>query len=158
MSSILGRPAAERAQTILSYPSSCTLTTPMVFDLALTLAEAGRLADADHVFQGRTFLREEGAVNVRQAYIEVQLRKALTLARGGKPDEARAILSALGKPVDGLAFTREGMSVFQRGDRYEYLVGWIESLCGDPAAARRHWQSATARSGAFGILAARKLE
>jgi tetratricopeptide (TPR) repeat protein len=156
--SILGRPAAERAQTILSYPGSGTLTTPMVFDLALTLAEAGRLAGADHVFQGRTFLREEGAVNVRQAYIEVQLRKALTLARTGKPDEARAILSALGKPVDGLAFTREGMSVFQRGDRYEYLAGWIESLCGDPAAARRHWQSAAAGSGAFGILAARKLE
>jgi tetratricopeptide (TPR) repeat protein len=155
--SLLGRPAGERADTLLAYPKTGALTTPMVFDLALTLAEAGRLEEADRVFQGRSFAREEGAVNVRQAYIEVQLRKALTLARSGRRNEALAVTGKLGQAVDGLAFTREGMSAFQKGDRYEYLVGSIESLCGDTASARRHWQTAAAGHGGFAVLAAWKL-
>jgi tetratricopeptide (TPR) repeat protein len=155
---ILGAPAAERAATLLAYPRSATLTTPMLFDLALSLAESGRFEDADRVFQGRTFLREEGAVNVRQVYIEVQLRKALTLARSGHPKEARDVTAALGRPVEGLDFTRDGLSAFQRGDRYEYLAGLIDSVSGDAVSAHRHWQAAAARHGAFAILAAHELD
>ena len=155
--SLLRHPASERADTLLRYPDRDGLTTPMRFDLALSLAEAGRIAEAEQTFQGRFFAREEGGVNVRRVWVEVELRKALALARAGRKQEALGVAGALGKEAPGLAFTREGMEAFQRGARYEYLLGKVEAASGDAASARGHWESAAAGSGPYGLLASREL-
>jgi len=49
------------------------------------------------------------------------------------------------------------VDAFLRNPRFEYYRGVIESLGGDSAAARRHWESAAGGRGAFAVLSARKL-
>ena len=155
--SILRRPASERADTLLRYPKPDQMTTPMLFDLALCQAEAGRADKAEGILRERTFTREEGAVTVRQLYVEVELRHALTLAASGKKQEAIAVAGALGKEVPGLAFTKEGIEPLLKDSRPEYLLGRIYSLSGDEPTARRYWQAAAGGRGPFAILAAKEL-
>jgi Flp pilus assembly protein TadD len=151
--SILGRPAAERADALLRYPHQDALPAPMAFDLALSLAEAGRADAAERFFRGRFIAREEGAVNVRQVWVAVELLNAAKRP----PLEARRTIDGLGKEVPGLAFTRDGMAPFLAGDSYHYQLGMIEARLGNADAARRHWSEAAALNGAFAVLAARQL-
>ena len=155
--SLLRRPAGERADTLLRYPKPAQLTTPMLFDLALSLAEAGRMDEAEAVFRGRFFAREEGGVNERQVYLEVQLRKALWHAAAGRKKEAEAVVSALAKEVPGLAFTKDGMQPLLTEARVQYMLGRIAALCGNAQPARAYWQAAAAQRGPFAILAAKEL-
>ena len=111
----------------------------LVEKLALALAEAGRGEEAEALFAGRFFPREENGTNVRQVYLEVRLRRALGLAQAGRAAEAVAILGALERPVPGLDFTRDGMAAFVEGARVQYLIGEILAACGRPAEAREHW-------------------
>jgi hypothetical protein len=155
--SLLRRPAGERIDTLLRYPKPAQLSTPMLFDLALSFAEAGRMEEAEAIFRGRFFAREEGGVNERQVYLEVQLRKALSLAASGRKQDAATVAGALGKEVPGLAFTREGIEPLLTSARSEYLLGQIAELCGNAPAAREYWQAAAAQRGPFAILAAKGL-
>ena len=155
--SLLGRPAGERADTLLRYPKPAQLTTPMLFDLALSLAEAGRIDEAEAIFRGRFFAREEGAVNERQVYVEVQLRKALWLAAAARKKDAEAVVGALGKEVPGLAFTKGGIEPLLKDSRVQYALGRIAALCGNTPSAREYWQAAAAQKGPFAILAAKEL-
>jgi tetratricopeptide (TPR) repeat protein len=154
---ILARPASERVETLLAFPDQAGMPTPLAYDLALSLAEAGRIGEAEGVFRNRFFAREEGGTNVREVYVEVQLRKALALAKAGKAAEARAVVARLGKEEPGLEFTRDGMEVFLSGARYEYMLGLVESLLGNDAAAREHWKKASGQRGAFAVMAARRM-
>jgi hypothetical protein len=129
----------------------------MLFDLALSFAEAGRMEEAEAIFRGRFFAREEGGVNERQVYLEVQLRRALSLAASGRKKDAERVVGALGKEVPGLAFTREGIEPLLKSARSEYLLGRIAELCGNAQAAGEYWQAAAAQSGPFAILAAKGL-
>jgi tetratricopeptide (TPR) repeat protein len=155
--SLQRRPAGERADTLLRYPKQAELTTPMLFDLALSLAETGRMDEAEAIFRGRFFARGEGAVNERQVYLEVRLRKALGLAAAARKKDAEAVVGALGKEVPGLAFTKDGMPPLLKEARVQYTLGRIEALCGNASAAREHWQAAVAQKGPFAILAAKEL-
>ena len=155
--SLLRRPAGERIDTLLRYPKPAQLSTPMLFDLALSFAEAGRVEEAEAIFRGRFFAREEGGVNERQVYLEVQLRRALSLAASGRKKDAEEVAGALGKEVPGLAFTREGIEPLLKSARSEYLLGRIAELCGNAQAAREYWQAAAAQRGPFAILAAKGL-
>lgn len=155
--SLLRRPASERADTLLRYPKQDQLTTPMLFDLALSLAEAGRMDKAEAIFRGRFFARGEGAVNERQVYLEVELRKALGLAGADRKQEAEAVMGALGKEVPGLAFTKDGMEPLLKEARVEYMLGRIAALCGNAPSARAYWQAASAQKGPFAILSAKEL-
>jgi tetratricopeptide (TPR) repeat protein len=161
--SILGRPAGERVQALQRYPAGKAIPQVLAFDLALALAESGRGDEADRLFQNRFFSREEGGINVRQIYLEVQLQKALALARAGKRAEAASVLNGIGKEVSGLAFTRDGQQAFVNNPRFQYLLGEAQALAGNEQAARQHW-SAAARSvkgmpvnAAFAYKAAQKL-
>jgi tetratricopeptide (TPR) repeat protein len=155
--SLLRRPAAERADTLLRYPKRERLTTPMLFDLALSLAEAGRLDEAEAMFRGHFFARAEGEVNERQVYLEVELQKALRLAASRRSTEAEAVVSGLGKEAPGLAFTKDGMEPLLKETRIQYVIGRIEALCGNAHSARQYWQAAATGEGPFAILAAKEL-
>ena len=141
--SLLGRPTAERVQMLERYPDKAAMPPALVQKLALALAEAGRGEEAEALFAGRYFPREENGTNVRQVYLEVRLRRAQALAKAGKSAEALAIVE-LPRPAGARAssFTNDGMTAFVEGSRVQYLIGEILNACGRAAEAREHWTRA----------------
>jgi len=57
------------------YPGT-PLPSTLVYKLSLALSEASRFGEAEALFPGRFFPREEFGTNVRQVYLEVKLREA----------------------------------------------------------------------------------
>ncbi len=159
--SLLGRGAEERIASLRRYPES-PLPSTLVFKLALALAEAGRFAEAEALFPGRFFPREEFGTNVRQVYLEVELRRAFALAREGRSDEAAALAATFGQPVPGLEFTKDGLAAFVDAPRFQYYCGELQALLGNDAAAREHWTRAAAgrdfRQTAFAYRAAQQAQ
>ena len=145
------------------YPDRAAMPPLLVEKLALALAEAGRGEEAEALFAGRFFPREENGTNVRQVFLEVRLRRALGLAQAGRAADAVAIVGALERPVPGLDFTRDGMTAFVEGARVQFLLGEILAACGRPADAREHWSRAVKGSDwanlkpVFAYLAATRL-
>jgi tetratricopeptide (TPR) repeat protein len=161
---LLERPVAERVAALERYPDPRALPSPLVFKLALALVEDGRFADAERLFPGHFFPREEFGTNVRSVYLEVELQRALAFARKGQCAEARQGAGALGAEVPGLAFTRDGLTALLAGARSHYLLGEVFAACRDEAAARPHWEAAAAggdnypqATAAFAYLAGRRL-
>jgi len=158
--SLLGRGADERIAVLTRYPAQ-PLPTALVYKLALALAEAGRFAEAEALFPGRFFPREEFGTNVRQVYLELKLREAIALARAGRTAEAQALAAAFGRPVAGFDFTNDGMKALVEAPRFQYYCGELQALLGNDAAAREHWRKAEAgrdlRQAAFAYRAAQRL-
>jgi tetratricopeptide (TPR) repeat protein len=158
--SLLDRSAGERIASLVRYPET-PLPSTLVFKLALALAEEGRFADAERLFPGRFFPREEFGTNVRQVYLEVELRRAFALALDGKTAEAATLAASFGQPVAGFDFTKDGMAAFVDSPRFQYYCGELLARLGNDAAAREHWKRAAAghdfRQTAFAYRAARKL-
>jgi tetratricopeptide (TPR) repeat protein len=159
--SLLGRTPEERTAALRRYPGS-PLPSRLVYKLALALADASRFAEAEALFPGRFFPREEFGTNVRQVHLEVKLRQAFALAREGRRDEAAALARSLGRSAPGLDFTRDGMKPFVDAPRFQYYLGELHAELGSDAAAREHWTRAAAgrdfRQAAFAHRAARKLD
>jgi tetratricopeptide (TPR) repeat protein len=161
--SMLGRPASERIAALSRYPDAATMPPSLVQKLALAMAEGGRADEAERLFAGRFFPREEAGTNPRQVYVEVALQRALARARSGRGDEAVAIARGLGRPVPDVPFTRDGMEPFLATPRAQYLLGVIEASAGHEAEAREHWRKATEdkdnffRAVPYAYFAARKL-
>jgi tetratricopeptide (TPR) repeat protein len=157
---LLGRGPDERIAALRRYPDAA-LPSTLIYKLALALADAGRFAEAEALFPGRFFPREEFGTNVRQVYLEVKLREALALARQGRKAEAATIAAGFGQPVPGFDFTRDGMAAFVGAPRFQYYCGELHALLGNDATAREHWRRAAAgrdfRQAAFAYRAARRL-
>ncbi len=149
---LLGRPAAERVAALQRYPGNATPPPEIVFKLALALAEEGRFDEAEGLFAGRFFPREETGTNVRAVWIEVRLRRALALASAGKAREALAVAESLGKAVPGLPFTRDGLAPFLDEPRVEFFLGEIHSRCQLPERASQDWGRAAAAGDGFPFL------
>jgi tetratricopeptide (TPR) repeat protein len=158
--SLLGRTPEERIAALRRHPGS-PLPSRLVYKLALALAEAGRFAEAEALFPGRFFPREEFGTNVRQVYLEVRLRKAFARAREGRKREAAALAATFGQPVPGFDFTRDGMKAFVDAPRFQYYCGELQAQLGNDAGAREHWRRAAAgrdfRQAAFAYRAAQRL-
>jgi tetratricopeptide (TPR) repeat protein len=158
--SLLGRAPEVRTTALRRYPGA-PLPSRLVYKLALALAEAGRFPDAEALFPGRFFPREEFGTNVRQVWLEVKLRQAFALAREGRKDEAGALAASFGQPVAGFDFTRDGMKPFVEAPRFQYHLGELHAQLGNDARAREHWRRAAAgrdfRQAAFAYRAAQRL-
>ena len=146
---LLGRPAEERARALESHPEPNALPPTLVFKLMLARVEAGRFEEAESLFHGRFFPREEFGTNVRQVWVEVKLQKALALARQGRRDDALAALKTLSETVPGLAFTQDGLGPFVAAARSQFLIGETLAALGDEPSARAHWQKAAAGEDAY---------
>ena len=159
--SLIGKGAEERIAILKKYPDQAALPAALIHKLALSLAEAGRSDEAEKLYQGRFFPREEFGTNVRQSYLEVRLQKALRLAREGRKEEALAVKATIGLEIPGLPFTQDGLAPFIDNARYQYYLGVVEAACGGADAARAHWRKASGNTGYrqvyFSYLAARKL-
>jgi tetratricopeptide (TPR) repeat protein len=146
---LLGRPAQERARALESHPDPAALPPALVLKLIVAKLESGRFEEAERLFAGRFFPREEFGTNVRQVWVEVRLQKALALARQGRREQALAVVRTLGDPVPGLAFTQDGLVPFVEGARAQLLSGDVFALAGDATAAQAHWQKAAAGEDAY---------
>jgi tetratricopeptide (TPR) repeat protein len=161
--SLLGRPTDEHIRMLERYPDKAGMPPLLVEKLALALTDAGRGEEAEALFAGRLFPREENGTNIRQVYLEVRLRRALGLARAGKGNEAAALADGLERPVAGLEFTRDGLGAFVQGSRVQYTIGEIFAAAGRTAEAREHWSRAVKASDwpnvkpVFAYLAAKRL-
>ena len=82
--SLTGVSAQERAAVLGRYPSPATMPSNLVYQLALTRAEAGQFDQALALFKGRFFPSEEGGVKAEQVLFEVQLMQAEAQAASGQ--------------------------------------------------------------------------
>ena len=159
--SLLQRPAPERVQALERYPDQANMPRELVYELALSRTEAGDFGAALSLFHNRFFPREEGGTNVRQVWVEVLLEKALSLARSQRCSDAIASVDSIGKPVPGLAFTRDGLEPFLNSARTQYLIGIVKSTCGHTQEAAANFQRAVQqKNGAqlvWAYAAAKKL-
>ena len=161
---LLGRAAEERVRALQAYPDPAAMPQPLVYKLALAFVEAARFDEAEALFPGRFFPREEFGTNVRQVFVEVRLQRALALARTGKGEDAVAIATSLGQPVAGLPFTQTGLDAFVDAPRAQYVLGQVFSLVGDETRARQAWTAAAAGhdtypqlDAAYAYLAGRRI-
>jgi tetratricopeptide (TPR) repeat protein len=141
-SSLLGRSPAERVKILGGYPNMGTMPTALVYELALSRAEAGDYDGATRLFQNRFFGREEGGTNVRQVWMEVKVAQALALGRAGRCQDALAVANSLASPVAGLAFTEDGLKEIVESARANYLFADLFAVCGRKAEAEKHYQLA----------------
>jgi tetratricopeptide (TPR) repeat protein len=97
--SLTGVPAKERAAALGSYPSSAGNTVPvsmpanLVYQLALTRAEAGQYEQALALFKDRFFPSEEGGVSVEQVLFEINLMQAEAAAKSGRCTDAEGFIA-----------------------------------------------------------------
>jgi tetratricopeptide (TPR) repeat protein len=158
--SLLGRGPEDRIAALGRHPGR-ELPSMLVYKLALALGEVGRFDEAEALFPGRFFPREEFGTNVRQVYLELRLRRAMASARAGRKAEAAALAAGFGQPVPGVEFTRDGMAAFVSAPRFQYYAGELQAALGNDALAREHWSRAAKgrdfRQAAFAHRAAQRL-
>ena len=132
---MLGRPAAEVVAALERYPDPPHMPAALVYDQALSYAEAGRFDQARAMSQDRFFPREEGGTNVRQVWIRVRALEAQSNAAAGHCDAALAIVDHIGEAAGQLAFTRDGLDRFIAAAPNQAAFGIAEARCGRPDAA-----------------------
>lgn len=128
-------PGTQPAPIILSSFEN----SPDAARYALETAAKGNADAAMGVFVARNFRAERQPPEVRQAYIEVQLRQLVTLAGMGKCDDAAALSPRFGAENPTLPFTFSSFGAFIKPLRVQYYVALVESLCGNPKAAAKTW-------------------
>jgi len=154
---LLGHPAAEISSALERYPDRPHMSAPLVYDLALSYAEAGTFEKARALFENRFFPREEGGTNVRQVWIRVRALEAASKANLGQCAEALSIVDHAREPVDGLAFTRDGLEPFLDAPPNQLLFGSAETHCGRSDAGTKRLETLAGRSDAASLVFARKL-
>ena len=97
--SLSGVSARERATALGRYPSAdnastSTMPANLVYQLALTRAEAADYEQALTLFKGRFFPSEEGGVSATQVLFEIKLMQAEANAASGRCAEAGEFLAA----------------------------------------------------------------
>jgi len=149
---LLGKSAAERVKVLERYPHLSRMPTPLVYELALNRAEEGNYAAAMDLFRNRFFGREEGGTNVRQVWIEVNLQRALGLARTGHCPDALAAAKSLGSPLSDLVFTQDGLAPFLNSARSDFLLGEVSEACGRKKDAEESYRRAAQARGASDVV------
>ena len=154
---MLGRPAAEVVAALERYPDAPRMPAALVYDTALSYAEAGRFDQARAMFQGRFFPREEGGTNVRQVWIRVRALEAQFNATAGRCEAALATVDHIGAAVESLVFTRDGLERFIAAAPNQAALGIAEAHCGRAEAAARRGQSLSALGDADSLVFAYQL-
>jgi tetratricopeptide (TPR) repeat protein len=142
--------ARERVDALRRFPAGADMPAPLVFKLALALAEAGDAAGAEQLFHDRFFPREEGGTNVRSVYAQARLTSAKLAAGNRQCVEALDILDALPREQTGLPFTAGGLSDAVAPPFMVQQVAAIEAACGRSESAQRRWQQLSHALGGDG--------
>jgi tetratricopeptide (TPR) repeat protein len=134
--SLLGRPASSRVAVLQRYPDLTGAPPAIVQALALASAEAGQFSEAERLFAGRFFPREEGSSDLQRAALEVRLQRARTLAARNNCEHAMGALRQMRDAQPLAGFTAEGVRSLLAAPRFEIATARIEHRCGALAAAR----------------------
>jgi Flp pilus assembly protein TadD len=122
--SLTGASAAERAAVLSQYPSAdapdSKMPADLVYQLALTRAEAMQYEQALALFKGRFFPSEEGGITPGQVLFEIGLLQA----------EAWAKARNCAQADDFLAGKQPGMSLDGRSARDDVKLAGIARGCG----------------------------
>ncbi len=117
--------------------------------MALRIAASGDVAGAMSYFTPANFPSEKQENPVREAYIELRLRRLLALAAAKQCatlDQAIANLEAEDKR---LPFTVNGFDPFTKGARFQYFLGVVEFACVGGNAARQRWEKVSKADAAI---------
>jgi tetratricopeptide (TPR) repeat protein len=130
-------PAPDAAATA----AVAALTSPReIAAMALRMAASGDIGGAMSYFTPARFPQEKQEDAVREAYIELRLRRVVALAAAKQCAAAIQGLTNLEAEDKSLPFTSHGFGSFTRGIRVQYLVGVVEFACVDQNAARKRWE------------------
>src|SRR5207245_10763144 len=128
----------------------------------LNRAEEGNYDAALDLFRNRFFGREEGGTNVRQVWIEINLQRALKLARENRCKDALTVAKSLGAPIPDLIFAQDGLLPFLNSARSNFLLGEVSLTFGQVEGARERYRRSAQATRASDIVwagaAARKLK
>jgi uncharacterized protein HemY len=100
-----------------------------VLRLVQLLAESQEFDRAEELLANRFFPREEGAVNVRQIYVDLRLQRAQSLAKRGHCDQALSVVEHLAEPNPRFPFTARGMGPFVTSGATHNAVNEIFATC-----------------------------
>ena len=145
--SILRRPPQERVAALEQYPDHAHIPSNLVYELILNLVEAGEFEKAEALFHNRFFPREEGGINVRDVWLELEVQRATSFTRSGRCAEAVGLVDHLAEPVPDLPFTRDGLVPFARSARFSYLIGNVYKGCGVHEKGRASFERSAQQSG-----------
>jgi tetratricopeptide (TPR) repeat protein len=154
---MLGHPAAERSSVLERYPDLAHMPIALVYDLALSYAEAGMFDKSKRLFENRFFPREEGGTNVRQIWVRVRALEAESKANQGQCAEALTIVDHAREPVAGLEFTRDGLDPFLDAPPNQLLFGSVEAHCGRTGAGAKRLAMLAGSNDVASLVFARKL-
>lgn len=150
--SVLERPARERVQALERYPDPAHMPMALVYELALNRAEANDFTGAIDLFRNRFFPSEEGGTNVRQVWVEVRLQQALSLQRAANCSAALSLAQQLGAEVPGFPFTHDALTPILDAARTQFLLGMLESNCGEHQDATQHFERAAKQTNPAQIV------
>jgi tetratricopeptide (TPR) repeat protein len=145
--SILRRPPEERVAALERYPDHAHIPSNLVYELILNLVEAGEFEKADALFHNRFFPREEGGINVREVWLELEVQRATSFARSGRCADAVGLVDHLAEPVPDLPFTHDGLEPFVRSARFSYLIGNVYKGCGVHEKSQASFERSAQQSG-----------
>lgn len=154
--SLQGVPAKQRAAALGRYPSvksdaaaPVAMPANLVYQLALTRAEADEFGPALALFKDRFFPSEESGVSATQVVFEIKLMQAEAQARAGKCADALAFLAA----------EHPGLNVNGADARAYVRIAAVAKACQQPQQSGQLLRKAAAsKSGADSAWVARAEE
>jgi tetratricopeptide (TPR) repeat protein len=108
--------------------------------MALRIAASGDAGGAMSYFTPSRFPQEKQEAAVREAYIELRLRRLMAMAAAGQCPAAIQGLGNLDAEDKTLPFTFGGFGSIIKGVRFQYWLGVVEFACVDENAARKRWE------------------
>jgi hypothetical protein len=106
----------------------------------LRIAASGDVGGALSYFTPAKFPQEKQESVVREAYIELRLRRLVAMAAARQCAPVIQGLGSLDAEDKSLPFTSGGFGSFTRGIRFQYWVGVAEFACVDENSARKRWE------------------
>jgi tetratricopeptide (TPR) repeat protein len=107
--------------------------------MALRIAASGDVGGAMSYFTPAKFPEEKQEDAVREAYMELRLRRVVALAAARQCAAAIQGLGNLEAEDKSLPFTSRGFGSFTKSIRVQYWVGVVEFACADQKAAGKRW-------------------
>jgi tetratricopeptide (TPR) repeat protein len=143
----LGSPAAARryrppgkGPAADGAPTAGAASPKEIASTALGLAASGDVDGALSYFTPASFPQEKQEDAVREAYLELRLRRVVAQAAAGKCAAANEGLGDLAGGDKNLRFTAQGFGAFTKGIRVQYWVGVVEFACTGQNEARHRWE------------------
>ncbi|MGO9085465.1 MAG: DUF5107 domain-containing protein [Candidatus Sulfotelmatobacter sp.] len=144
--SLTGASAAERAAILSQYPladaTDSTMPADLVYQLALTRAEATQYEQALALFKNRFFPSEEGGITSGQVLFEIRLMQAETWAKAHNCREA-----------EGFVTDEQPRLSLGGGSAREYVkLAGIARNCGNTKESEDLLHKAAARAGSVDLV------